>query len=658
MLDVNCGINCKECNSDSECIDCENSLYNLNYTNYHTGTLYCSHCKIGCFSCWGPDEFNCHCHENQFGYANSAAFNSEFHLCLRSLTCPENCSLCSLQFCLECSKNYFLDLTATKCLPVNTRSCAIYKENQPYHCLECVQGYFLTENNYCKTCPSNCLHCNDFSTCFVCENNYRKYLNKCISYSPQLFIIFEKENINSQTNAEFQNIYRITYDVKEFYDFEKNKVVDYSYFDEIYSKSMEPMTEKQYSEILDNYILEDCDQKLSKNCIFLKSKKFQVKTILHKKKDENEDTNCLRFKRTDQCSECVQNYYLDVVTKKCVKNDLLPVKELRYNKVQSQYQPYKCAPNYFLIQKTKKCVQSISKCLTLTKEGKCSLCKPGFFQSLDKTSCLKCPDNCVSCIDSNQCTECIKSHFLTFDKGKQLINTTVTKGNNQNTCQPCVFPCLECLSASFCKVCHPNYERYSKNTKTKLCRIICNMSKDFIQNNQCVKCSKCDFCQIGGKPKCVNCPQCKSKCKFTVSEELHIPQTSISYFYIDTPDFILENPKTLMKIPAKVEISKQTQTRYKIFYNEVANDETVSFFFDPSSVSSVSCVYNFEEPLVLTFTRKTQNIIGLNPENLVSAISSVKLSALLAQLKANSGYYLIELINLNKVANYLFILDH
>lgn len=184
------------------------------------------------------------------------------------------------------------------------------------------------------------------------------------------------------------------------------------------------------------------------------------------------------------------------------------------------------------------------------------------------------------------------------------------------------------------------------------------MSKDFIQNNQCVKCSKCDFCQIGGKPKCVNCPQCKSKCKFTVSEELHIPQTSISYFYIDTPDFILENPKTLMKIPAKVEISKQTQTRYKIFYNEVANDETVSFFFDPSSVSSVSCVYNFEEPLVLTFTRKTQNIIGLNPENLVSAISSVKLSALLAQLKANSGYYLIELINLNKVANYLFILDH
>ena len=184
------------------------------------------------------------------------------------------------------------------------------------------------------------------------------------------------------------------------------------------------------------------------------------------------------------------------------------------------------------------------------------------------------------------------------------------------------------------------------------------MSTEFVQNNQCVKCTKCDFCQVREKPKCVNCPQCKSKCKFMMSEEFHLPQTSVSYFYIDTHNFILHNPNTLVKVQEKVQITKQTQKRYKVSYNNVPTKETVSFFFEPSSVSSGSCVYNFEDPLILIFTRKTQNIIGLNPENLVSAVSSVKLSALLAQLKANSGYYLIEFLNVNKVANYLFILDN
>ena len=221
-----------------------------------------------------------------------------------------------------------------------------------------------------------------------------------------------------------------------------------------------------------------------------------------------------------------------------------------------------------------------------------------------------------------------------------------------------MFPCVECLSASFCKVCNINYERYSKNTTTKLCRITCNKSTEFIQNNKCVKCGSCDFCQVRGRPKCVNCPQCRSKCSFTLSEEVHIPQTSVSYFYIDTPGFTLHNPDTLVKVQEKVQITKQSQTRYKISYNGVSTKETVTIFFDQVSVSSESCTFHFEEPLVLTFTRKAQRVIGLSPEHLVSVASSLKLSAIFAQLKSNSCFYLIELLNLNKVANYLFILDH
>lgn len=382
-----------------------------------------------------------------------------------------------------------------------------------------------------------------------------------------------------------------------------------------------------------------------------------MKTILHTKNQINQNTSCLRFKRINQCSECLPYYYLNIFTKKCVKIDSLLVEKVRYNKPQNQYQPFACRSNYFLNLKTKKCVENISNCLTLTKDNKCTLCKPGFSVSHNKTSCLKCPSNCLSCIDSAYFTECVKSHFLTFDRGNQYKHQ-VTKVNTRNTCKPCVFPCVECLSASFCKVCHLSYERYSKNVTTKLCRITCSMSTEFLENNQCVKCTKCDFCQVRGKVKCVNCPQCKSKCKFMLSEELHIQETSVSYFYVDTHNFILHNTDTLVKVQEKVQITKQTNTRYKVSYNGAATEETVSFFFNPSSVSSVSCVYNFEEPLVLTFTRKTQNIIGLNPENVVSVVYTLKLSALLTQLKANSGYYLIEFLNVNKVVNYLFIFDN
>ena len=323
---------------------------------------------------------------------------------------------------MECKKNYFLDPTTKTCLPINNRSCAIYKENHPYFCFECVKGYFLTENNYCESCPSNCLHCVDYSTCVVCENNYRKYLNKCISNSPYVFIKIEKANIQLQTNTAFENLYQIIYDVEKFYYFKNNRVLDYSYFDEIYSKSLEPISQKQYLEIVSLYTLEDCDQELSANCVVLRESRFEVKTILITKKNTNEYSNCLRFKRINRCSECIQSYYLDAYTNRCVKIDSLSVKNVRYNKVQNQYQPYTCPPNYFLKQKTKKCVENISNCLTLSKEGRCSFCKPGFSLSHNKTSCLKCPDNCVSCTDSNHCTECIKSHFLTFDKGKQLIS--------------------------------------------------------------------------------------------------------------------------------------------------------------------------------------------------------------------------------------------
>ena len=51
-------------------------------------------------------------------------------------------------------------------------------------------------------------------------------------------------------------------------------------------------------------------------------------------------------------------------------------------------------------------------------------------------------------------------------------------------------------------------------------------------------------------------------------------------------------------------------------------------------------------------------MIGLTPENVVSAVTAFQFSMLIAQLKSNSSYYLIEMINLNKAANYFFIFDH
>ena len=84
---MDCGSNCRECNIDSESIDCDNSAYNVNYINYFTESRFCGNCASDCFSCSGPDVSDCHCHPDQFGYVGSAFYIKEFHLCISSLVC-------------------------------------------------------------------------------------------------------------------------------------------------------------------------------------------------------------------------------------------------------------------------------------------------------------------------------------------------------------------------------------------------------------------------------------------------------------------------------------------------------------------------------------------------------------------------------------------
>ena len=301
-----------------------------------------------------------------------------------------------------------------------------------------------------------------------------------------------------------------------------------------------------------------------------------------------------------ECVDCTKYFYLNTSTNKCVQLNKL-IEKVDYSKVSNKYRPVQCVSNYFLDPKTSKCNHHILHCLEINKAGRCIACSPGYSVSFDKKLCVKCSANCTNCADPHTCIACVSGHFLFPNKG----NITLTQELNQTVCKPCVYPCLECLSESFCKVCDKGYERFSKNITTKICRIVCD-PEEYVKNNKCEKCDNCDFCQIRGKPICTNCDKCRSTCDFKISEEFRISSVTSSYFYVETPGFILHDTDTISKASEKLSVHKISSSKLKITQNGLVQEQEFMIFFEPFSVTSRSCIFRIENPLKLVFTKKVK----------------------------------------------------
>ena len=135
----------------------QKSVQDVNDPNIEIMT--CEQCQDGCTEC--QDEFNCVTCSR--GYMSETVFNQDLLDDVRQCTtCPADCAHCADGLCLECSPNYFMDLT-------NNNACSA----------SCTVGFYpdVTTNpntGLCSQCDNACTSCTgqDITTCTGCKDGW------------------------------------------------------------------------------------------------------------------------------------------------------------------------------------------------------------------------------------------------------------------------------------------------------------------------------------------------------------------------------------------------------------------------------------------------------------------------------------------------------
>lgn len=179
------------------------------------------------------------------------------------------------------------------------------------------------------------------------------------------------------------------------------------------------------------------------------------------------------------------------------------------------------------------CVQCTSPCKTCTDTGttNCLSCVDEHY--LSNTDCLSCKTGCKICdeTDKNICSDCIPGYYLYTDESTGI-----------STCNPCISPCLTCMSETFCYTCG-----YGESLRIQPPSCLC---KDGYSTNlaECVECSHpCRTCSDIGTDKCLSCADefylsgteclpCKTGCKTCDESDKNICSHCISGYYFFTDE--------------------------------------------------------------------------------------------------------------------------
>ena len=101
-------------------------------------------------------------------------FNSGGYVCS---ACPGNCPTCiGLNNCTSCATGYILASSfCLSCSTVIPNCVSCITSTNPYSCISCNTGYFVTPSQTsCTTCQDaipGCLTCTNISYCLTCANS-------------------------------------------------------------------------------------------------------------------------------------------------------------------------------------------------------------------------------------------------------------------------------------------------------------------------------------------------------------------------------------------------------------------------------------------------------------------------------------------------------
>ena len=334
--------------------------------------------------------------------------------------------------CIECSKDYYLDLKDEKCksneFDEEFKYCSKFNEI----CIECIEDYFLGEDNKCCT-SKNCAE-SENGICIFCSKDY--FLGK------------DNKCINTQHCISSNDNYECTECQEDYLLVNKTCIIN------------------------DDELLKDCKKADDKGkiCIECKNDFYLNKTdnFCYSNQDFGQFYKCKTSSDSsdtiDICIECVSGFYLGYDDRKCTHT----IGCVTSNK---ENECHRCDDDFFclnLLNNTCEKNEYITnedemmyyKCILTNENGtKCEYCK-GSFEVGENGHCF----NMVECDkkSNGECIKCREKNFYGYDLClNQHFGCVTTSVKN----------CLRCDNPFERGTCDECYEGYKLNEKN-LCEPI------------------------------------------------------------------------------------------------------------------------------------------------------------------------------------------
>ncbi|EAL47256.2 CXXC-rich, putative [Entamoeba histolytica HM-1:IMSS-B] len=163
-----CPDNCKKCNSNGKCSECDSGYY----VSPNKTCLICS--KEETTICNSTTSLQaCNTCNNYCMFDDSSNTCRESH-CVNYFNGTE--------FCSECEENYIFESNGKFCFKPES-SCKSFQSSETgiIQCVECHNGYYLTDNYECKQCDKQCKTCISSSEqCLECSLLNANLENNCV----------------------------------------------------------------------------------------------------------------------------------------------------------------------------------------------------------------------------------------------------------------------------------------------------------------------------------------------------------------------------------------------------------------------------------------------------------------------------------------------
>ena len=245
---LDCALPCVSCNglSPQNCTVCPPSNFLLDgaclpacpISTFAQGSN-CVHCVPGCAQCNSSSPGNCtQCISGYFADSGNCVQKcppstaGENGVCVQ---CPSNCTQCAQSnVCTVCAEGFFWDKSACKpipncslssffngtaCVPCNPKCARCWgtSNTQCFSCqkdyflrnssctelmADCTPGFFLSSNNTCELCNSNCSACLNSTFCLSCLSPLLYADGSCLSACPSNYFQSNATCVQCGDNCE------------------------------------------------------------------------------------------------------------------------------------------------------------------------------------------------------------------------------------------------------------------------------------------------------------------------------------------------------------------------------------------------------------------------------------------------------------------------